>query len=297
MLRKIKKIIQKINKLEEIHNEILKLSLESQLIQKNFLFQIKNNINSPNLIKINHIKDTGFSVFSQFDEDGIILSIFAVIGFTNKYCLDIAFANPQGANTTNLFLNWGFNGLLVCGNKSEKDFAYSFFKSNHNTWLLPPKIISSWVTIENIEETLINNNCPTEIDFFSLDMDGVDYYILQKILKIIKPRLVVVEANNIFKTDKSVAIRYKSDFNRHNIHEDYFGASIPAFVKLMKENNYKLIATNKYGFNLFFIKNDLSSEFLPEIDPNDCIKHLPTYYIEELDTRRKQVEQLDWIEV
>ena len=239
----------------------------------------------------------GFSVFSQFDEDGIILSIFAIIGFSNKFCMDIAFANPVGANTTNLLLNWGFNGLLICGDEKEREVSLSFFKSSHNTWLLSPRIVNSWVTAENIKETLFQNHVSKEIDFFSLDMDGVDYYVLREVLKVVQPRLIVVEAQNIWKTDRSVTVRYSSDFNRFNIHEDYCGASIPAFVKLMKENSYKLVACNKYGFNLFFLKENLGGDYLPEIKPEDCIKDLPDYYIEELDKRRKEVEHLDWVEV
>ena len=289
MLLKIKKIIQNIFRITKLED---KMSEQQQTLQKIFFFQCKVSP-SPNL----HIKDHGFSVFSQFDEDGIILYIFSIIGFTNKYCLDIAFANPVGANTTNLLLNWGFNGLLVCGDEKERMSSTLFFKSNHNTWLLPPKIINSWITAENIADTLLQNHVPKEIDFFSLDMDGVDYYILREILKVIQPRLIVVEAQNIWKTEKSVTVRYNSDFNRFKFHEDYCGASIPAFVKLMKENNYKLVAYNKYGFNIFFIKENIGEEYLPEINTEDCFANLPNYYIEELDKRRREVEHLDWIEV
>ncbi|MCJ7636553.1 MAG: hypothetical protein MUO21_03605, partial [Nitrososphaeraceae archaeon] len=62
-----------------------------------------------------NFQDTGFRVYSQNDEDGLLLYIFSLIGFTNKICLDIAFASPYGANTTNLICNWGFTGLLIEG--------------------------------------------------------------------------------------------------------------------------------------------------------------------------------------
>ena len=298
MLLKLKQIVQNIFKITKLENELSEqsqiLQQCTQIAQKSFFFNVKQN----NVSSYPHsINDFGFSIFSQFNEDGIVLYIFAVIGFTNKYCLDIAFANPVGANTTNLLLNWGFNGLLICGDEKERISSTSFFKQNHNTWLLPPKIINSWVTIENIATTLLQEHVPEEIDFFSLDMDGVDYYILREILKVIQPRLIVVEAQNIWKTEKSVTVRYNSDFNRFKFHEDYCGASIPAFVKLLKENNYKLVAHNKYGFNIFFIKENLGGDYLPEIKAADCIANLPNYYIEELDKRKKEIEHLDWVEV
>ena len=35
-------------------------------------------------------QDTGFRVFSQNDEDGLLLYVFSLIGTTNKQCLDFA---------------------------------------------------------------------------------------------------------------------------------------------------------------------------------------------------------------
>lgn len=60
-------------------------------------------------------RDTGFRVYSQNDEDGLLLYIFPLIGITDRRCVDIAFGSPFGANTTNLICNWGFTGLLVEG--------------------------------------------------------------------------------------------------------------------------------------------------------------------------------------
>jgi len=39
------------------------------------------------------INDTGFRIFSQNDEDGILLFIFSVIGTTNKQCVEIGCGN------------------------------------------------------------------------------------------------------------------------------------------------------------------------------------------------------------
>ena len=301
MLSKLESIEQSIGKLAQNQNALQKsirrngevnMLKNSQIAQKSLFCQIQNCINTPPLIK-----DFGFRVFSQFDEDGIIMYLFAVIGFTNKYCLDIAFFNPIGANTTNLLLNWAFGGLLICGKEKEKLVSQDFFKSDYNTWHVPPKIINNWVTAENIKDILSQNKVPKEIDFFSLDIDGVDYYILQEVLKVIQPRVVVVEAHNVWGAEKSVTVRYSADFNRFNIHKDYCGASIPAFIKIMKANKYKLVACNKYGFNIFFIKENIDRGHLPEIKAEDCFANLPNYYIEELDKRRKEVEHLDWIEV
>ncbi|MFN5417568.1 MAG: hypothetical protein ACK5B9_10965 [Flavobacteriia bacterium] len=89
----------------------LKLDVfNTQIEQKNLFFSYQIMCKSKELPRF---EDTGFRVFPQGDEDGKILYIFSIIGFSNKKCLDIAFASPFGSNTTNLILNWVFNALLI----------------------------------------------------------------------------------------------------------------------------------------------------------------------------------------
>lgn len=51
------------------------------------------------------MKDSGLGVFSQNDEDGLLLFIYWIIGFTSKACIDLAFVFRYHANTTNLIFN------------------------------------------------------------------------------------------------------------------------------------------------------------------------------------------------
>jgi hypothetical protein len=60
---------------------------------------VKNNEQLPDL------NDTGFRIFSQNDEDGILLFIFSVIGTTNKQCVEIRCGNGLENNTSNLIIN------------------------------------------------------------------------------------------------------------------------------------------------------------------------------------------------
>jgi len=71
-----------------------KIELE-QMIQAGIMNQYKimaslcmgKGVNMPCLI------DTGFKVYSQFDEDGILLHIFSLIGFTNRKVVEICCGN------------------------------------------------------------------------------------------------------------------------------------------------------------------------------------------------------------
>lgn len=246
-----------------------------------------------NKLPLPSFSDTGFRVFSQNDEDGILLYIFSLIGFTNKILLDIAFANPIGSNSTNLLCNWGFYGLLIEGNPQDISESRNFFSTHPDTSVYPPKIEHAWVTAENINPIVWNSNIPEEIDLFSLDVDGIDYW-LWKSLTVVQPRVVLVETAAFLGRENSITVPYQPDFDRHNIHEDFYGASIPAFIKLGKEKGYRLVACNKYGFNLFFVRNDIGNTILPEITVDDCYGFEPQDLKQRRARRFESVKHLPW---
>ena len=136
---------------------------------------------------------------------------------------------------------------------------------------------------------------------FSLDMDRVDYWIW-KSLNIVQPRVVVVEYQDIWGPDKAVTVPYTPDFvapcsNLPSVGTpiDYCGASLPAFVQLAKEKDYRLIGVNKYGFNAFFIKNGIGEKLLPEIDVHSCFLHPKVKW--GMRERLPRVKDLEWVEV
>ncbi len=237
-------------------------------------------------------------MFSQTDEDGILHYIFSLIGTTNKVCLEVAFASPYGANVTNLIVNNGWLGILVCAKESEVEATERFFASHPDTCFYPPKVYQQWVTAENINETVekgLNDRYirGTDIDLFSLDIDGMDYWIW-KALEAVKPRVVLVEYHNVL-GEKSVTVPYKPDFNRFDIHPDYMGASLPAFVKLAKEKGYRLVGCNRYGYNAFFIKNGIGEDIFSEVSIQDCLKH--SQALDAQKNRLPAVTGYEWTEV
>lgn len=270
--------------------DIRPLVMNNQVVQRQLFFHYQYL--KDNNLKLPDFHDTGFRVYSQNDEDGLLIYIFSQIGFTNRLCLDMAFGWPYGSNTTNLLCNWHFHGLLVEG--SDITHIRNFFGSHGDTFLFPPKAIQSWITTENINKLCLDNGFSGEIDLFSLDIDGVDYWIW-KALDAINPRVVVVEYQDILGSDKTLTVPYKSDFNRFHIHEDFWGASLPAFVKLAREKGYYLIGTNKHGFNAFFLRNDLKTASLPEIDVKSCFN--PPRVKDGIEKKYPLIKDLGWVEV
>jgi hypothetical protein len=215
--------------------------------------------------------EIAFRAWSQSDEDGILLLIFAAIGFTNRLCVDLGSALPEGSNTANLIFNWGFGGLLVDGDPTHVGAANRLFREHPDTWLSPPKVVHAWITRENVNELIESQGLNGEIDLLSIDLDGVDWWICREI-RCVRPRAIVVEIQDIWGTVEAVTVPYSPDF-RHDVDYDYCGASLMAWVKMLGERGYRLVATNRLGFNAFFVRQDLMTAALTELLPADCLKH------------------------
>src|ERR1700686_2695392 len=86
----------------------------------------------------------GFRAYSQNEEDGILLLLFAALGVTNRVCADIGFCVADGANTTNLICNWGWEGFLVEGDPVRAQATRTFFATNRDAANWPPRLVESW---------------------------------------------------------------------------------------------------------------------------------------------------------
>jgi hypothetical protein len=90
--------------------------------------------------------------------------------------------------------------------------------------------------------------------------------------------VVVIEYQDIIGPERSITIPYDPAFSldRYQVnqkHNNYVGASLRAMVKLGASKGYRLVATNSYGFNAFFVRQDLAPDLLPEIPVEDGFPH------------------------
>ncbi len=218
--------------------------------------------------------DVGFSAHSQYEEDGILLYIFALIGATNRRCVEICCGDGVECNTANLIIEHGFNGLLVDGDDANIARASDYYGNHRRTRHWPPVITKQWITRDNVNAICTQHGFAGEIDLLSLDIDGVDYWIFQA-LDAINPRVAVVEFNHLWGPTDAVTVPYRDDFvaefTEHG--SDYAGASLAAFVKLGKQKGYRLVGANAIATNAFFVRNDIACDWLPQIDPASCFDH------------------------
>jgi hypothetical protein len=242
------------------------------------------------------IKDSGFSVYSQHEEDGMLLFVFSLINTTNKKCIEICAGTGKESNTANLIINHRWEGLLFDGESNNILAARNFYLNNKHTKIWPPIIKQEWITIDNINELIEKSGFKGEIDLLSIDIDGIDYW-LWKSINVVNPRLVIIEFNHLWGSEKSVTVPYDSSFKAifTEYGSDYAGASLSAMVKLGHEKGYKLIGTNAFATNAIFLRKDIQHSLLPENKTEECFSHSRAIF--GMQERIKNIHNLKWIEV
>lgn len=109
------------------------------------------------------------------------------------------------------------------------------------------------------------------IDLLSIDIDGMDYWIWEAI-RVISPRVVVVEYQTSWHSEESVTVPYNEGFRADGDYT-YAGASLLAFVRLGKKRGYRLVGCERYCFNAFFLRNGVGEEIFPEVTVAECLRH------------------------
>ncbi len=208
-----------------------------------------------------------YSLFSQNGEDGILRYLFSEIGFKSRFFIEFGFGVTE-SNSLRLMLLERFGGVFIDGSElSVKRFnqAVSAYGISN------VKAICKFLNLDNLEETILDSQTPTEIDLLSIDVDGNDYWFWDAI-QCTSPRLVVIEYNASLGPDLSLTVPYDPSFDRFAKHESgfYCGASLTALVKLGTKKGYTLVGCDSTGVNAFFTRSDCLTPELRRIS-SQCI--------------------------
>ena len=260
----------------------MKLILKNIVFNKHFKFKRYNNkfinsivkfflhllfpevLNVSEPIKLNNfnnfnISKFGIKIYSQNEEDGIILYIFKHIGVKTKKFIEIGSESGLECNTTNILKYFNWSGVQIEGNKDLHDKAKIQLKKILREKIKNVKLVNLLVTKENINK-IIKKNLKKEVDLLSIDIDGNDFWIWKEI-KCINPRLVVIEYNSFFGSRISCTIPYNPKFIwNHKNKKSYYGASLKALEKLGKKKKYTLVGVDINGVNALFVRNDLAKK-------------------------------------
>jgi hypothetical protein len=215
--------------------------------------------------------DTGFRVFSQYEEDGKLLYIFALTGMKNKTFVEIGSDDGINSNCANLAFNFGFHGLFLDGNEKAINRGRNFYAKYPHPWMYQPKFRCAKVTAENINTLVSEAGLKGEIGLLSVDVDGNDYWIW-KALTVVQPEVVIIETHVEFGM-RNIVVPYDPNYSFPGKHPVYHGASAVAMAKLGKEKGYRLVGANDLGFNFIFVRNGLAEKELPEVSVESVLTH------------------------
>jgi hypothetical protein len=260
-----------------INQQIKNLSINARrnagYLARQEINELKKNLQE-NTKRLEHY---GFKVYSQNDEDGIIEEIFRRIGIDNGIFCEIGVENGLECNSLYL-LHKGWKGSWLEGNNKQKVPIESKFKQ-----ILKNKRLSlgiGYVTPGNInkaiKETLENINLnPLNLDFLSIDIDGMDIYLMEALEY--KPKVMCIEYNAKF--PPNILKKPLYDKNYSWVGGDYMGSSLLELSESAKKMGYSLVATHFVGANAFFVRNDLLND---EFDRSLSVKDLynpPRYWL------------------
>ncbi len=212
--------------------------------------------------------------YSQYGEDGVILYLLHKIGVASRLVVEIGIEDGRECNSANLVLNHGWRAVQFEADEALSQSAREFFSSRLGKDNARCTTLHAFVTAENVNELLENAGITGEVDVFSLDIDGNDYWVWHA-LTAFRPRIAVIEYNASYGDEKSVTIPYDPNFVLSRVKEKrYFhGASLVALTKLSKSKGYVLVGCESSGANAFFVREDLAEPArLREVDVNTAFR-------------------------
>jgi len=203
--------------------------------------------------KLSCFRDAEFKVFSQFGDDGIIQYLIHRLQSLPDSFVEFGVENYRESNTRFLLLNNNWRGLVMDGNAD----SIRYIKKDDIYWRHTLAARCAFINRDNINDLLTEAGFTGEIGLLSIDIDGIDYWVWEK-LEVVDPVVVIVEYNSIFGPDLAVTVPYDPNFVRHQAHYSgqFWGASLRALAWLAERKGYSLLGCNSAGNNAYFVRNN-----------------------------------------
>jgi hypothetical protein len=212
------------------------------------------------------IRQAEFSVFSQFGEDGIIQFLVQRVPIERELFVEFGVEDYQESNTRFLLVHDNWRGLIIDGAPAHE----GFLRDTGLAWRHHIDAITAFIDRDNIDGLIGGAGIEGDIGLLSIDVDGNDYWILEKIAAV-SPRILVAEYNSTFGPEAAVTVPYDPGFVRGDKHPSwlYWGASLAALQRAADRKGYALVAGNRAGNNVFFVRRDVLGD-IPELSVADA---------------------------
>ena len=211
-------------------------------------------------------------VFSQHAEDGIISTLLDFLKEPNKIAIEIGSGNGSENMIRNLVANRGYTGI-------GHDLVNSIWPHENYTHNVGS------ITLANLDGVVAKWPTLTP-DFFSLDIDSYDFWVLKELLSNYNFRPSVMSIEYLCYYGPTNVCSVKSNLPSYTFKK--CGASLTAYKKLLEMYGYTFFTCDTRGVNSFFYYesrldnvNKLKEltthkwtfftkyKYLQNIDPND----------------------------
>lgn len=195
-----------------------------------------------------------FSGLSQNGEDGIAEFLVNQLRVSNRYFVEIGASDGTENNTSWFAVARRWQGVMVEGDAAKAAYG-AFIMGGLNIGV---RVLNRFVDPDSLDALCVEFG-EMEPDYFSLDIDGIDYHVAQGLLaRGFRPRIAVVEYNSCFGPERAVTIPYAPRFDYRAAHTSqlYYGASVAAWRKLWEGAGYRFVTVDRNGVNAFFARED-----------------------------------------
>ncbi len=184
-------------------------------------------------------------VYSQTGEDGIIQKILELLPDKNKWCVEFgAWDGLHLTNTRRLIEAENYSAVLIEADRKK----FADLRSNYQSYGNRVVAINRFVGFgehDSLDVLLQETPIPQDFDLLSIDIDGNDYHVWERV-EHYRPKLVVIEFNHTIPTE----VRFVQDADPSVSH----GSSLLSLVELGKKKGYELVCVVRY--NAFFVRKE-----------------------------------------
>ncbi len=206
-----------------------------------------------------NLQDYEFKVFSQWGEDGILQKLVNSVPIANKTFLEFGVEDFSESICRFLMMSNNWSGYVIDGSSANLDrLVASYYYCRYDL-----RCQAAFVTVDNIDALLRQSGFDADVGVMSIDLDGVDYHVLEAI-SYYRPRILVTEYNAVFGDERRITVPYDPAFDRTAKHSSnlYWGASLGAIAFVAAKKGYSLVGTTSEGLNAFFVRDDVMTDRL-----------------------------------
>ncbi len=208
------------------------------------------------------------NVYSQFGQDGVLKNILSKLGPLEEItCLEVGgWDGVYLSNICNLARNFNSNCIFVESNKKK----YKEILDNHKFKISQKKVFAFNSLLDSKKDTVstfLNKAGFNHLDFLSIDVDGMDYFILRDLD--ISPKVILIEFNITFHPDVNFIQPEDPNVN--------IGSSSTAIAKLAEKKGYSIV--HYFKCDLLLVKDELIDSLNLEKIPYQNIKSKNFSYI------------------